>query len=120
MEDLACASSQMCVRVYSWEFPLCSAVTGFVVLHGDGVLRTLATGYVGGAETGDHQLTVVSPNMLDRHPVVPNSTVGACVHASCHVEYSCTPRADGMRTADEEVRRCVSHWAAKYGCSRTF
>jgi len=85
----------------------------FVVLHGPGVLRTLATGYVGSSaqrprDEPTHRLTVVSPNLL---------ACGNCQVKSCHIEYVTTLRSRTPITIDDEVRVDTRGWAAAYGCS---
>jgi hypothetical protein len=55
----------------------------FVVLHGPGVLRTLATGYVGSSaqrprDEPTHRLTVVSPNLLAWYVPSPTRRDAPC------------------------------------------
>ncbi len=82
----------------------------FLVVHGDGLLRTLATGHIeanrgSGARTNatELRLTIVSPNLVK---------CGECAASSCHVEYTVVRRSAAATTIDEEVRRAATAWAA--------
>lgn len=80
----------------------------FIVLQREGVLRTIATGYVGGVVFGqsgaapqrhdNHRITVISPNLLG---------CGDCAVKSCHVEYTVREHAHrevGDAPAADELR----------------
>ena len=85
----------------------------FVVIHGTGVLRTLATGHIeaDGALLHDEaalQLIVVSPNLLE---------CGDCAASACHVQYVVRARRrwpwlvpKQLPSIDDEMHRCAGRW----------
>lgn len=87
----------------------------FVIIHGEGVLRTLATGHIEarGAPAARAEaalrLTVASPNLCG---------CGDCAKSSCHVEYVVRSRRGGLLGAraklpsvEEEMQSAAGGWS---------
>ena len=74
-----------------------------LVLHGPGVLRTVATGFIG-REAEEQRLSVISPNLL---------ACCDCAKSSCHVNYTCNPRV-AKATIEDELLRAAPGWASAY------